>query len=184
MLDWLKTILGDTYTDEIEKKVSEEIGKGFVAKSDFNTANEAKKLLDTQLKERDIQLEALKKVDAEGLQAEIARLQGENKTVKEQYENDLKSTKLNSALELKLIKEGAVNAKAVKALLDLDKISLDNDNLVGIDEQLSALKESDKWAFGEQMAASTGMAQGAGAPAIDPVEAAFYSKNPDLKPTN
>ena len=28
MLEWLKTILGDQYTEEIDKKVSDEIGKG------------------------------------------------------------------------------------------------------------------------------------------------------------
>ena len=39
MLDWLKTILGDAYTEEIDKKVSEEIGKGFVARADFNALN-------------------------------------------------------------------------------------------------------------------------------------------------
>ena len=27
MLDWLKTILGEAYSEEIDKKVSEEIGK-------------------------------------------------------------------------------------------------------------------------------------------------------------
>ena len=49
MLEWLKTILGDQYTEEIDKKVSEEIGKGFVSRSDFNTVNEAKKGLEKQI---------------------------------------------------------------------------------------------------------------------------------------
>ena len=39
MLDWLKTILGEAYSEEIDKKVSEEIGKNFVARADFNTLN-------------------------------------------------------------------------------------------------------------------------------------------------
>ena len=43
MLDWLKGILGDAYTDEVDQKVSAEIGKHFVAKTDFNTLNETKK---------------------------------------------------------------------------------------------------------------------------------------------
>lgn len=36
MLSWLKDILGDNYTEDIEKKISQEIGKNFVSKTDFN----------------------------------------------------------------------------------------------------------------------------------------------------
>ena len=79
MLEWLKTILGDAYTEDIDKKVSAEIGKGFVAKADFNTLNEEKKNLTTQLAERDSQLEELKKVDAAGLQAKIAELRSKRR---------------------------------------------------------------------------------------------------------
>lgn len=43
MLEWLKTILGDTYTEDIDKKVSEEIGKQFVSRADFNTLNKKRK---------------------------------------------------------------------------------------------------------------------------------------------
>ena len=60
MLEWLKTILGDAYTEEIDKKVSEEIGKSFVARTDFNTVNTEKKALADTVKERDKQLETLK----------------------------------------------------------------------------------------------------------------------------
>lgn len=147
MLEWLKTILGENYSEDIDKKVSAEIGKGFVSKVDFNTLNETKKGLESTVAERDGQLEKLKAVDADGLQAEITRLQGENAEAKTKYDEDLKTTKLNYALEAELSKAGAVNTKAVKALLDSSKISLDGDNLLGVTEQLKALKESEKWAF-------------------------------------
>lgn len=147
MLEWLKTILGDAYTDEIDKKVSAEIGKAFVSKADFNTLSETKKTLEGQITERDRQLEDLKKVDAAGLQAEITRLQGENTTAQQKYDADLKAARLDFALDARLAKEGAVNSKAVRALLDHGKISLDGENLVGLDEQLKAIKETEKWAF-------------------------------------
>ncbi len=35
-LDWLKPILGDTYSDELDGKISAEIGKHFVSREDFN----------------------------------------------------------------------------------------------------------------------------------------------------
>ena len=147
MLDWLKAILGEGYTEEIDKKVSEEIGKGFVSRTDFNTVNESKKNLEAMVADRDKQLEELKKLNPEQLQAEISRLQGENKAAAEKYEADLKAAKLDFAIDTSLAKAGAVNTKAVKALLDASKISLDGDNLIGLDDQLKTLRETEKWAF-------------------------------------
>ncbi|MEM5780435.1 MAG: phage scaffolding protein [Lawsonibacter sp.] len=147
MLDWLKTILGDQYTEDIDKKVSTEIGKVFVSKTDFNTVNEEKKTLTGQIKERDAQLEELKKVDAPGLQAKIAELQSANTAAQQKYDADLKAAKLDFALESRLSREGAVNTRAVRALLDASKISLDGENLVGLDDQLKTLKEKETWAF-------------------------------------
>ncbi len=146
-LDWLKAILGDAYSEDVDKKVSEEIGKGFVARADFNALNETKKALDGQIKDRDTQLDALKKVDAAGLQAEIVKLQGENRAAQEKHDADLKQIKLKATLEARLAKEKAIDVTAVSALLDHSKISLDGDNLIGIDEQLKTLRESKKWAF-------------------------------------
>lgn len=38
-LEWLKPILGDTYSDELDGKISAEIGKHFVSREDFNNTN-------------------------------------------------------------------------------------------------------------------------------------------------
>lgn len=151
MLDWLKTILGDTYTEDIEKKVSEEIGKGFIARADFNTLNEAKKGLDEQIKDRDKQLEDLKKVDAKGLQDEIVKLQGENKTAKETYDSQVTQLKRDSALDMALVTGKARDARAVKALLDMDSIKLDGDKLLGLDTQLEHLKKEKDFLFDIQL---------------------------------
>lgn len=64
MLEWLKTILGDTYTEDIDTKVSDEIGKLFVSRTDFNTLNETKKTLENTvntLKQQNGDNEALQK---------------------------------------------------------------------------------------------------------------------------
>ncbi len=99
MFDWLKAILGESYTEEIDKKVAAEIGKSFVPRTNFNAVNEAKKAFEGQIADRDKQLEKLKKVDAEGLQAEITRLQGENKAAKEKFDADIAAVKLDAALD-------------------------------------------------------------------------------------
>ena len=53
MLEWLKEILGESYTEEIDKKVSAEIGRGFVAKVDFDAKNTELKTLKGQLTEEE-----------------------------------------------------------------------------------------------------------------------------------
>ena len=82
MLDWLQEILGDAYSNDMERKISYEIGKYFVSRADFNAVNERKKRLEEQLRESDKQLKTLKQMDAQGLQEKIHTLQQENEITK------------------------------------------------------------------------------------------------------
>jgi len=178
--EFIKELLPDI-TKEALDAIMAENGKDIERyKTAAEAAEEAKKKLESTIAEYDKQLEELKKVDAEGLKAKIEELQTANTTAKTEYENQLKQIKLDAALETRLIKEGAVNTKAVKALLDVSKISLDGENLVGLDEQLKALKESEKWAFSTQQN-PTGATRipGGGAPAsgasvADEIKATLY----------
>lgn len=103
-----------------------------------------------QLTERDTQLEELKKVDAEGLQAKIDELQQTNETQKTEYENQLQKQAFDHKLESTLSNAKVKNTKAVKALLDTEKIKLDGDKLLNLDDQLEALKESDAYLFEQE----------------------------------
>lgn len=160
MLDWLKTILGDSYTDEIDKAASKEIGKGFVARADFNALNDEKKTLTTQIGERDTQLEALKKVDAAGLQAKITELQTANATAKTEHEAELAKVKLNSKIDAALA--GVKDPVGVKAHLKMDEIKLDGDKVLGLDGQLETLKKDYAFYFETQTPGATGMQQNPG----------------------
>jgi predicted transcriptional regulator len=111
---WLKEILGEHYSEDIDKKVSDEIGKGFVAKADFNAANEAKKQLEVQIKghakeieSRDKQLEELKKVDATGLQAKITELEEANKTAEKTRKKEFEEAQKAHELEIVKLKRQA-----------------------------------------------------------------------------
>ena len=119
MLEWLKSILGDKYTDDIDAKISTEIGKNFVAKSDFNQVNTAKKKAEDDLKERDKQIEALKTAggDADALKKQIEDLQKQNAAAKAEYEAQLAQMQLDTIVDTALTTAGAKNNKAVKALL-------------------------------------------------------------------
>lgn len=150
MLDWLKTILGDAYTEEIDKKVSEEIGKGFVARADFNALNAEKKSLADTVKERDKQLETLKAStgDVEALKNQIATLQTENANAAKAHEDEIKRLKIDTAVELALSTAKAKSVKAVKALLDLEKAEIADDGTVkGLDDQIKKLAGASETSF-------------------------------------
>lgn len=118
-LEWLKTILGDGYTEDIESKIAQEIGKGFVSKADFNAVKTQQKKLEDDLKTRDTQLEELKKATgtAEELTAQIAALQEQNRKDKQAHEAEVARIRLDAAVDRALTESGARNNIAVKALL-------------------------------------------------------------------
>lgn len=128
--------------------------KHAVPKTRFDEVNEAKKKAEDTVKERDKQLEDLKKAsgDSEALKAQIAQLQADNKAAADKYAAELKAVQINSAVEKELTAAGAKNLKAVKALLEgLDKAELDGENVKGLADQIKKLKagEDTKFLFNE-----------------------------------
>ncbi len=133
--------------EQVEKVLSAntEQLKGFIPKSRFDEVNNAKKQVEKDLTERDKQLETLKNSsgDVETLRKTIETLQNDNKAATEKYNEELAKIKLAGAIDTALLGANAVNIKAVKALLDMDKIKLDGEVLLGINEQLEALKTAE-----------------------------------------
>jgi len=140
-------------TDEQTTKVLEGY-KGFVPQSRLNEVITERDNFKTQVTERDTQLEKIKKEagDNETLKKQIEDFKADNTKTKQDYEAKINQIKLDSLLENALKEAGAKNVKAVKALLDSEKIKLEGDGIAGVKEQLEALKkeESSKFLFNEQ----------------------------------
>ena len=77
--------------------------------------------------------------------AQIEQLQAENQKAAEEWQAKMTQMQLDFAIERALTTAKAKNVKAVKALLDMDKVKLDGDQLLGIDDQLKDLKQSDPY---------------------------------------
>lgn len=146
-------------TDEVIDKIMTEHGNS------VNSLRTKQAELEEQIKtykehvsERDKQLESLKKVagDSEKLQAQISKLQEENKKSKEAYDAQIKQMAKDNLMNLALTNAGARNVKAVRAMLNLDDVKMDGDTLKGLDDQIAKLKESDAWMFNEVKPAING----------------------------
>lgn len=141
--------------DEAVNKVMAEYGKSVnELKEQANEVDTLKAQVEDykeQLTARDDQLEELKKVDAEGLQAKIDELQTANETTKTEYEEKLqqqrKDLTISNAIKLALA-NNVHDVDVAATLIDKEKLVIgDNGAVVGLDEQIAALKESKSYLF-------------------------------------
>lgn len=158
-MEFLKSIFGDnslTYAEfEAALQNNKEIklanlasglyvGKDKLEKSEFK-ANE----LQTQLNAANDAIKGFKDLDVDGLKNGI-------KTWEKKYMDDtkalqdklIKQTK-DSKIDFALMNAKAKNVKAVRALLDHDKITIDGDNLIGLSDQLSQITKDNPYLFGD-----------------------------------
>lgn len=150
-------------TDEQIDAIMAENGKDVNSlKEQVNSLTTEKDGLQSQLTERDTQLKDLKgKVkDSDELTAEIDKLQKANKEAKEKYEADLTAQQKSFLVDKTLTNAGARNAKAVSSLLDLDSVEVKDGQLIGLDDQLKALRESDGYLFKEDQQPNEHQSQG------------------------
>lgn len=161
---------------EAKKKATESLKNllkdSYVEKTKFDEAAAAKSNLETQIKERDKQLDTLKKTagDKEKLEATIKQLQEDNKSAKTKYETDLKNLRIDSAVKLKL-SGTAQDVDIVAGLIDKTKLIVSDDGTVaGLDEQINPLKQSKPFLFKEikSKGGSYDPAGGAGGNTVNP----------------
>lgn len=103
-----------------------------------------------QIAKNDADLKKLSKLtkDNEELNSQVTDLQAQNKQSKEDFDKQISSMKLNSAIDTSLAGHKARNTKAVKALLDMDNIKLnDKGELEGLDDQIANIEKDNAFMF-------------------------------------
>lgn len=139
-------------TEEQATKVMEGLNGSFVTKARFNEVNTELTAAKNTIKERDTQLETLKKAsgDTKALQDQITQLQADNKQKDKDHANEIKALKISNAVDVALTNAKAKNNTAVKALLAafLEKAELADDGTVkGLDDEIGKLTKGEDTAF-------------------------------------
>lgn len=139
-------------TEEQAAKVMEGLNGSFVTKARFNEVNTELTAAKNTIKERDTQLETLKKAsgDTKALQDQITQLQADNKQKDKDHANEIKALKISNAVDVALTNAKAKNNTAVKALLAafLEKAELADDGTVkGLDDEIGKLTKGEDTAF-------------------------------------
>lgn len=148
--DFLKELgLESDAIDKIMKENGKDIEK---AKGDSDKSSSRIKELEAEVEslkgnisERDKQLETLKK-DAEGndeLKKKIEELTTENENAAKKHAAEMEAVKKGHAIERALSDASAKDVAIVRKLIDEAKVSMDNGNLIGLEDQIKELKESD-----------------------------------------
>lgn len=151
-MDWLKELLknaGVENVDDLESKISKELPKYFKPAKEFNDVSE-------KLKTANKEIETLKTTNT-SIQTEYdnfkkgsisqADYEAKKKEIEDNSKAEIEKVRLESKIDLAINNAKAKNVKSVKANLDLEKIKLDGDKLLGFDDQIEALKKSDAYLF-------------------------------------
>ncbi|WP_427704574.1 phage scaffolding protein [Staphylococcus sp. Mo2-6] len=106
---------------------------------------------DNEQKDNELKDLQEKAKNGDDLQQTISDLRQANQEKEEQRQNEVKELNFNHSLENKLRDSGARNIKAVRALLESDNLKFnDEDNeVIGLQDQLEKLRESDSYLFVE-----------------------------------
>lgn len=148
-------------TDEQIEKVVEDYGKNYVTKLQFNKKNDALKQAEESLEAMQSDIETLKKANADNaeLSKQIDELNAAQLKREAEYTAQIQKMELDGIVERTLLSSKVKNAKAVRALLDLEDAKVKDGTIKGLDDQLTKLKESDPYLF-ESESKPTGVTPG------------------------
>lgn len=117
-------------------------------KEDLATATTAAEGLRKQLDEANKQIESFKELKPEELQKAVEDWKTKAETAEAEAKKQIDALKFDHALDGALLGAKAKNPKAVKALLKIDDLKLTDDGkLLGLDEQVEALKTENDYLF-------------------------------------
>jgi len=137
-------------TDEQIDKVMTENGKDIEKyKSSAEASKAEAESVKNQLTEANKQIESFKSMDIEGVKKSADEWKAKAEKAAADAEAQIKSLKFDHALDGALSSAKAKNAKAVKALLELQNLKLNeaDGSIIGLDDQLKKIKEANDYLF-------------------------------------
>ena len=144
--------LEDKVIDQIMSANGVDIENTKKSFGDIDSIKQENESYKTQLAERDKDIKSLSRQvkDNDDLSGQLKNWQDKYKKDTTDLNNQLSQTKLNSSLNETLTAAKVRNPKAIKGLLNMDDIKLnDKGELVGVNDQLDLLKKSDGYLFDE-----------------------------------
>ncbi len=129
--------------EDLADKILEDVNKDYVPSYRYKEVKDSLESLNSEISKRDKQIDGLKKLSGnkEELEAEINSLKEANKKAKEEAEENLKAIRKDNAITEYLYNQRVNNVGVLKKLLNNQDIKYEDEKLIGIDEQMKALRE-------------------------------------------
>ena len=103
--------------------------------------------LSTELGKANDTIKGLRETVAKFDGVDLDKLKKDASEWETKYNTDIAAVKLDNAVNMALMQAKAKNPKLAKAALDMSVIKMDGENLLGFNEQIDKLKESDGYLF-------------------------------------
>lgn len=157
--DFLKN-LGIEDKDIIDKILDENSADIGRAKGELDTYKTKVTSLENEIETHKTEIATLKTQvgDTAALNQKISQLETDKLNLTNDLTTKVTEIKKDHAIEGKIRDVKGKNIKAIKALLDMEKITFENEELGGLDEQLTALQgaEDSSMLFGDAQGAPAG----------------------------
>lgn len=139
MIEWMKEILGDAYTEDIDNKITARLTADYAPKADLEAANTAKSEAEAALaaandKYKDVDIDALR-ADAEKYKAEAAQ-------ARKDADERVAAVQFDGKLDAAITAAHGRSAKAIRALLDVDTLKGSDKQDEAITAALAALQKT------------------------------------------
>lgn len=181
--------VGLTLTDEQKTAINKAVAENYRTVSDYDKQKDKLTAAEEKVKTTEEALKAFDGVDAGALKKQIADLTEDLKKKDTAYQAQIADRDFDDILKNSITEAGGRNAKAIKALLDVDKLKGSKNQKEDVAAAIKTLTETEdsKMLFGEPGAAPVDKTDPIGSVkkpsgSMSGVEAAFYARNPELKP--
>lgn len=152
MQEWLKELLGEAYTPQLEESLTAALAQRFVNREELD-ARQAKW-----------------KTELETARAQAADWKQQAEQARKSAEEQVAAARFDAALNTAIGKAGGRSEKAIRALLDLDSLRTSADPEGAITAALEQLEQENGYLFGGITPPPYAAGTGAGAPGGEPDE--------------
>ena len=135
-------------SEELVESIMAEHGKTVEAgKTETEALRRSGEEMKKQLEEANNQIRTFRDMDIEGVRRAAKDWEEKAKNAEAESKKRIAEMQLDYAVESALSKEKAKNHKAVRALLDREKLALCDGSVKGLEEQLAAIKKENAYLF-------------------------------------
>ncbi len=133
------------------------------AKGDLATVQTELASTKEQLNTANTEIESYKSMDIDGIKASAESYKTKFEAAQANAQKEIDALKFSHAIENALSTAKAKNVKAVKALLNMEGLKLNGEEIVGLKEQIENIRKDNEFLFDEVEPNGTGGSKGGGA---------------------